>query len=64
MMLNNCHCHRFPSGKQSSNLGRLQTDLTKICQTYLDWLGDARSPTVLTELHLYDVRQWQRLWRA
>ena len=34
--------HRFfLSGKQSSNLGRLQTDLTKICQTYLDWLGDA-----------------------
>ncbi|WP_352336631.1 M61 family peptidase [Psychrobacter sp. 16-MNA-CIBAN-0192] len=34
--------HRFfLSGKHSANLGRLQQDVTKICQTYLNWLGDA-----------------------
>ena len=34
--------HRFYlSGKHSANMGRLQQDVTKICQTYLNWLGDA-----------------------
>ncbi len=34
--------HRFYlSGKHSANMGRLQQDLTQICQTYLHWLGDA-----------------------
>ena len=34
--------HRFfISGKHSANLGRLQQDVTKICQSYLNWLGDA-----------------------
>lgn len=34
--------HRFfLSGKNSANLGRLQQDVTKICQSYLNWLGDA-----------------------
>ena len=34
--------HRFfLSGKHSANLGRLQQDVTKICQSYLNWLGDA-----------------------
>ena len=34
--------HRFYlSGKHSANMGRLQQDVTQICQTYLDWLGDA-----------------------
>ncbi|WP_201582404.1 M61 family metallopeptidase [Psychrobacter immobilis] len=34
--------HRFYlSGKHSANMGRLQQDVTHICQTYLDWLGDA-----------------------
>lgn len=34
--------HRFfISGKHSANIGRLQKDVTKICQTYLNWLGDA-----------------------
>ena len=34
--------HRFYlSGKHSANIGRLQQDVTQICQTYLDWLGDA-----------------------
>ncbi|ALF59993.1 M61 family metallopeptidase [Psychrobacter urativorans] len=34
--------HRFfISGKHSTNMGRLQQDVTKICQTYLNWLGDA-----------------------
>ena len=34
--------HRFfISGKHSANVGRLQQDVTKICQTYLNWLGDA-----------------------
>ena len=31
----------FISGKHRANMGRLQQDVTKICQTYLDWLGDA-----------------------
>jgi predicted metalloprotease with PDZ domain len=34
--------HRFYlSGKHSTNMGRLQQDVTQICQTYLNWLGDA-----------------------
>ncbi len=34
--------HRFYlSGKHSANMGRLQQDITQICQTYLNWLGDA-----------------------
>lgn len=34
--------HRFYlSGKHSANMGRIQQDVTHICQTYLDWLGDA-----------------------
>ncbi|WP_350561339.1 PDZ domain-containing protein [Psychrobacter sp. CAL346-MNA-CIBAN-0220] len=34
--------HRFfISGKHSANIGRLQQDITQICQTYLNWLGDA-----------------------
>ena len=34
--------HRFfLSGKHTANMGRLQQDLTQICQTYLNWLGDA-----------------------
>ena len=34
--------HRFYlSGKHSANMGRLQQDVTQICQYYLDWLGDA-----------------------
>ena len=34
--------HRFYlSGKHSANMGRLQQDLTQICQTYLHWLGSA-----------------------
>lgn len=34
--------HKFYlSGKHSANMGRLQQDVTQICQSYLDWLGDA-----------------------
>ncbi len=34
--------HRFYlSGKHSANMGRLQQDLSQICQTYLNWLGSA-----------------------
>ncbi|WP_201616849.1 M61 family metallopeptidase [Psychrobacter urativorans] len=34
--------HRFfIAGKHSANMGRLQQDVTQICQTYLSWLGDA-----------------------
>lgn len=34
--------HRFfLSGKHHANMGRLQQDVTQICQTYLHWLGDA-----------------------
>lgn len=33
--------HFYLSGKYSANMGRLQQDVTQICQTYLDWLGDA-----------------------
>ncbi|MEN6669899.1 PDZ domain-containing protein [Psychrobacter sp. B38] len=34
--------HKFYlSGKHHANMGRLQQDVTQICQTYLDWLGDA-----------------------
>ncbi|WP_201587867.1 M61 family metallopeptidase [Psychrobacter jeotgali] len=33
--------HFYLSGKHNANLGRLQQDITQICQTYLDWLGDA-----------------------
>ena len=31
----------FLAGKHTANMGRLQQDLTQICQTYLNWLGDA-----------------------
>ena len=31
----------FLAGKHNANMGRLQQDLTRICQTYLNWLGDA-----------------------
>ena len=31
----------FLAGKHNTNMGRLQQDLTQICQTYLNWLGDA-----------------------
>ncbi len=34
--------HKFYlSGKHNANMGRLQQDVTQICQSYLDWLGDA-----------------------
>ncbi|ERL55471.1 M61 family metallopeptidase [Psychrobacter aquaticus] len=34
--------HKFYlSGKHNANMGRLQQDMTQICQSYLDWLGDA-----------------------
>lgn len=34
--------HRFfLAGKHHANIGRLQQDITQICQTYLNWLGDA-----------------------
>ena len=33
--------HFYLSGKYSANMGRLRQDVTQICQTYLDWLGDA-----------------------
>ncbi|WP_019672180.1 M61 family metallopeptidase [Psychrobacter lutiphocae] len=34
--------HRFYlSGKHNANLGRLQQDVQQICQTYVNWLGDA-----------------------
>lgn len=34
--------HRFfLSGKHNANMGRLQQDVTQICQSYLNWLGDA-----------------------
>lgn len=33
--------HFYLSGKHSANMGRLRQDVTQICQTYLDWLGDA-----------------------
>lgn len=29
------------SGRHNANIGRLQHDVTQICQTYLNWLGDA-----------------------
>lgn len=31
----------FLAGKHNANMGRLQQDLTQICQSYLNWLGDA-----------------------
>lgn len=31
----------YLSGKHNANMGRLQQDITQICQTYLNWLGDA-----------------------
>ncbi len=35
-------CHRFfISGKHRTNMGRLQQDVTQICQSYVNWLGDA-----------------------
>ncbi|MGP9518030.1 M61 family metallopeptidase [Psychrobacter sp. AOP7-C1-14] len=34
------HHSFYLSGKQSANLGRLQQDITQICQSYVDWLGD------------------------
>ena len=33
--------HFYLAGKHSANMRRLQQDITQICQTYLDWLGDA-----------------------
>ncbi len=34
--------HRFfLTGKHNADMGRLQQDITQICQTYLNWLGDA-----------------------
>ena len=34
--------HRFfLAGKHSANMGRLQQDVTQICQSYVNWLGDA-----------------------
>lgn len=33
--------HFYLSGSHNANMGRLQQDVTQICQTYLDWLGDA-----------------------
>ncbi|OLF37022.1 MULTISPECIES: M61 family metallopeptidase [unclassified Psychrobacter] len=34
--------HRFfISGKHNANMGRLQQDVTQICQAYVSWLGDA-----------------------
>lgn len=34
--------HRFfIAGKHNANMGRLQQDITQICQTYLNWLGAA-----------------------
>ena len=33
--------HFYLAGKHSTNMGRLQQDVAQICQTYLDWLGDA-----------------------
>ena len=34
--------HRFYlSGRHNANMGRLQQDITQICQSYLNWLGDA-----------------------
>lgn len=35
------HHSFYLSGKQNANLDRLQQDITQICQTYVDWLGDA-----------------------
>lgn len=31
----------YLAGKYSADMGRVQQDVTQICQTYLDWLGDA-----------------------
>ncbi len=31
----------YLSGRHNANMGRLQQDVTQICQTYLNWLGDA-----------------------
>ncbi|MGM8885904.1 M61 family metallopeptidase [Psychrobacter sp. 1U2] len=31
----------YLSGRHNANMGRLQQDITQICQTYLNWLGDA-----------------------
>ena len=31
----------YLSGKHQANMGRLQQDVTQICQSYLNWLGDA-----------------------
>ncbi len=33
--------HFYLSGKHRANMGRLQQDITQICQTYLNWLGAA-----------------------
>lgn len=33
--------HFYISGKHSANMKRLQQDVTQICQTYVNWLGDA-----------------------
>ena len=35
-------CHTdFLAGRHHGNLHRLKADLTKICQSYVNWLGDA-----------------------
>ena len=31
----------FLAGRHHGNLHRLKADLTKICQSYVNWLGDA-----------------------
>ncbi|MBE0442220.1 M61 family metallopeptidase [Psychrobacter sp. FME13] len=31
----------YLAGKHNADMGRVQQDVTQICQTYLDWLGDA-----------------------
>ncbi|PYE40822.1 M61 family metallopeptidase [Psychrobacter fozii] len=35
------HHSFYLAGKHNANMGRLQQDITQICQTYLGWLGDA-----------------------
>lgn len=38
----NTIAHRFYiSGKHTANMGRLQQDVQQICQSYVNWLGDA-----------------------
>ncbi|MDN3398115.1 PDZ domain-containing protein [Psychrobacter sp. APC 3426] len=35
------HHSFYLSGKHSADMGRLQQDVTQICQSYVDWLGDS-----------------------